>query len=237
MPLPRLAAACLAAVTLTIGSAAAAASSDAADADAADLGRLRGAGHATAVADGHDDGDGEGHTVKALACSHLCDPHFADFACADMEAGCVAQLCRCVNWHGYGVAALGDEIGATCGAASDSKAWWDNGGQNSLGIWAKQLTGQVCAGVPGSDCSFDAAVRVFYDKGLGNGDRSGDLQCAFALQGYSMDSDPNSAAIFGHPARRKGHSGLSKNTDWTPQVQTILDAAQEPFFPTAAGTH
>ncbi len=219
-----LAAAALAACV--VAEAVAVVDDGAAAAAAAAAGRLRGTGD-----------DGAGQTVRALACSHLCDPHFADFACADMEAGCVAQLCRCVNWHGYGLAPLGGEIGATCGAASDSKAWYDNGGENSLSIWAKQLTGQVCAGVPGPDCSFDAAVRVFHDKGLDNGDRSGDLQCAFALQGFSMDSDPDSAAIFGHPARRKGHSGLSKNTDWTPQVQTILDASQEPFFPSAAGTH
>ena len=83
--------------------------------------------------------------------------------------------------------------------------------------WARAMTNQVCAtGDPQPPCNFDAAVKLLYEKGgLGGKSKSVELQCAFTLQGWSVDPDPDRDQVFGHPARRIGNSGtLGKVEMW-----------------------
>ena len=129
-----------------------------------------------------------------------------------------------------------------CGREGEGGAAWAKGaGKEMLLDWARDMTDRVCAARVGPDgaappCSFDAAVKTLYDKGGIGAKKSAEMQCAFSLQGWSVDPDPRRDQVFGHPARRLGHSGkLGKGPQiergrWPQDIQTIIDGTAQRFF-------
>jgi hypothetical protein len=170
-------------------------------------------------------------TARELGCTHLCG--------GNARLAGIPALCQCVNWHALMADGLHAEIERTCGGGSDA-AWAASAGKDMLVGWAHGVTAEVCLGRDeegAPPCNFDAAVKTLYDRG-GVGGKSVDLQCAFSLLGWSVDPNPMRDQVFGHPARRLGHSGkLGKGPQvergkWPHDIQTIIDGTAQRYFKT-----
>ena len=120
-------------------------------------------------------------TARDLGCVHLCG--------GAAGKASISELCRCVNWHSLTAEQLHEELEKACRGGDSSEGdvkWAATAGRDMLRGWARKVTGEVCTfketGAPPPPCSFDAAVKVLYDKGGIEG-KSSELQCAFALRG------------------------------------------------------